>query len=107
VQESDAGIFDCLLCDPVAAGWINAFFQENSYLRSMKEPRSEFANQVPSDYFDFGSLGGGGGYGGGFGLGGVGEFLLLTAAGIAIADSANSDIDYGGGVIFPMSPFVP
>lgn len=103
-----AGSFDCLLCDPEAIGWINAYVQEEGYNQSMNEPRNQFADQpMPFDYFGNGGSGGGAGGGGGFGLGGIGELLLTGAIGVAIADAATSGTDFGGGIVLPVSPFFP
>ncbi len=105
-RETRPLVFDALLVDPESTGWINAYAQEQEYLRAVNEPRPELASQMPYDYFSYPGGGGGGGYGGGEFGGGFGELLLLGAFGVAIADAARTETVFGGGIPV-VSPFFP
>ncbi len=97
-------VFDALLADPEATGWINAYVQEQDYERAMRAPRPDLS-QMPYDYFSYPDGVGGGAAGGDIG-GGFGELLLLGAFGVAIADAARTETFFGGPIPI-VSPFNP
>ena len=106
-QRNEPVVFDALLADQLATGWINSWLQEEEYQQAVSEPRPEFVNQRPLSPFNAG-------YGPGFGggapenssLSSLTELLFVGAIGVAIAEAARTETVFGGGIPL-ISPFFP